>query len=340
MSQNMDRPTLARRPIDLSPRDGRGGLRLAGLALAAAALGLLGCASSNTRATPADSAGRDAAADAANLLAARPYEIHVPPSYDGTTATPLVVMLHGYGATGVSQESYYFRLTATSDAKGFLYAYPEGTVGTVSWSAGAQFWNATDACCDFFALGPDDVAYFDVVLADIAARYNLDAKRVFVVGHSNGGFMAHRLACDRSAKIAAVVSVAGAQWNDPTRCQPSGPVSVVEMHGDHDVTVGSDYGIDYNGGSTSEGPFPSAHQTVATWAQKNGCTGALAAAGPALDLIPGLPDAETRVEGYGGCPAGVDVQLWTVQGGGHMDPLDATAFGESMWSFMAAHARR
>ena len=304
-----------------------------------AALGLLGCAGSNARAAHTDVAAIDARA-AADQLAARPYGLHVPSSYDGATPTPLVVMLHGYGATGDTQEGYYFRLTATSDAKGFLYAYPNGTVGTVSWSAGSQFWNATDGCCDFFALNPDDVGYFDAVVADISAKYKVDAKRIFVVGHSNGGFMAHRLACDRSAEIAAIVSVAGAQWSDPARCQPARPVSVVEMHGDRDMTVGTDYGIDYNGGSTSEGPFPSAHQTVATWAQKNGCTGALAAAGPGLDLVPALPDAETRVEGYGGCPSGGDVQLWTIQGGGHMDPLDTATFGEAMWSFMAAHARR
>lgn len=282
-------------------------------------------------------AALDAAVDA---LAVRGYGLNVPARYNPSLATPLVVMLHGYGADGASQENYYFKLTAMSEAKTFLYAYPNGMVGTVGWSAGYRFWNATDACCDFFHLNPDDVAFFDAVVDDISSKYNVDAKRIFVVGHSNGGFMAHRLACDRSSRVAAIVSIAGAQWLDPDNCRPDQLVSVVEMHGDQDVVGGNNpYPIDYNGGSTSEGAYPSAHQTVSTWAQKNGCSGTLADTGQLLDLVPSLPGAETRIDAFTNCPPGIDVQLWTIQGGGHMDPLDTTAFGEAMWQFMMAHAK-
>ena len=282
-------------------------------------------------------AALDAAMDAPGV---RGYGLNVPAGYRPSLPTPLVVMLHGYGTDGASQESYYFKLAAMSEAKTFLYAYPNGTLGTISWSVGNRFWNATDACCDFFHLNPDDVVSFDAVVDDISSKYNVDAKRIFVVGHSNGGFMAHRLACDRSSRVAAIVSIAGAQWLDPANCRPDQLVSVVEMHGDQDVAGGNDpYPIDYNGGSTFEGTYPSAHQTVSSWAQKNGCFGTLADTGQLLDLVPSLPGAETRIDAFTNCPPGIDVQLWTIQGGGHMDPLDTTAFGEAMWQFMIAHAK-
>src|SRR5262249_30204850 len=153
------------------------------------------------------------------------------------------------------------------------------------------------------------------VLDDIESKDNVDPKKVFVIGHSNGAFMAHALACRDASRITGIISYAGAQWLDPSQCNPSEPVSVVQIHGDQDQPGMN--GIGYDGGSTSTGPYPSAHQTVATWAAKDGCTGDLVDTGMRLDLAVSLPGAETIVEAYMGCPQGIDVQLWTIQGGVH-----------------------
>jgi polyhydroxybutyrate depolymerase len=293
-----------------------------------------GCGSTDksTDAATQDAALQDAAADNAQtaLLVARPYQMYVPSAYDPAAPTPLVVMFHGYSGSGPEQESYYFGLIAASESKRFLYAFPNGTIDEM----GNRFWNATDACCDFYHTQEDDVAYLDAVVDDIATKYNVDAKRVFAVGASNGGYMAHRLGCDLSSRFAAIVSVSGAAWNDPSRCPAETPVSVIEIHGDQDTTVAYDGGT-----STGGGVYPSALQTVATWAQKDGCTGALADTGTTLDLVPSLAGDETHVASYAGCPPGIDVQLWTIQGGGHVPPLDTTTFGELMWMFMSTHAK-
>ena len=168
----------------------------------------------------------------------------------------------------------------------------------------------------------------------MSATHHVDSKRIFVLGHSNGGFMAHRLACDLSPRVAAIVSLAGAVWNDPARCQPVTPVAILEVHGDADQT------ILYDGGTSSSGsPYPSAHTTVATWAQKNGCTGVLAATGETRDLDTDLVGAETKIERYGSCPAGADVELWTIQGGAHIPQLATPTWGNAVWSFMRAHPK-
>src|SRR5205814_3467937 len=114
----------------------------------------------------------------------------VPPGYDATKPTPLLILLHGYTASGAQQEMY-FKLGPVANAQGFLYAIPDGTVD----GAGNRFWNATDACCNYFGSAVDDVAYLGAIMDDVGTRYNVDPKPIFVVGHSNGGFMAHRLAC-------------------------------------------------------------------------------------------------------------------------------------------------
>ena len=93
---------------------------------------------------------------------------------------------------------------------GFLYAFPDGTRDRL----GNRFWNASDACCDLFQSGVDDVAYLTAVIDDMSARFHVDAKRIHLVGHSNGGFMSHRYACDRAERVAAFVSLAGDNYKD------------------------------------------------------------------------------------------------------------------------------
>jgi len=301
----------------------------------------IGCGSSGSDATaPADASSNDGAgpadagssitdaesSEAAAIVAARPYTLHVPTGYDATKPTPLVVMFHGYSASGALEE-LYMNITPTSDSAGFLYAYGDGTID----DAGNRFWNATDGCCNFDGSKVDDVAYFNAIVDDVSAKYNVDPKRVFVLGHSNGGFMAHRLACDMAPRVASIVSLAGVVWEDPTKCSPANPVAVLDIHGNADQTIGYDGGV-------ASGVYPSESATMTTWSQKNGCTGQLAATGQTLDVDTQLPGSETVVATVGGCPTGVDVQLWTIQGGSHIPSLTPT-WGSMVWGFFNTHPK-
>ena len=140
------------------------------------------------------------------LLTQRPYRAVVSSKYDGGTSVPLLLLLHGYGGTGVFQDTY-MGMSALAQGQNFVLATPDGTLDTQN----NRFWNATDTCCDWFKTGVDDVKYLSAIIDQLAFQYRIDPKRIWVVGHSNGGFMAHRLACDRADKIAGIVSLAGAQ---------------------------------------------------------------------------------------------------------------------------------
>ena len=258
--------------------------------------------------------------------AARPYGLKVPAGYEEQQSVPLVVLLHGYSSNGSTQNAY-FRLGAQADRGGFLLAYPDGTRDAM----GNRFWNATDACCDFYARGVDDVAYLDAMIDEISGRYRVDAGRVFLVGHSNGAFMAHRYACDRAGRVAAIVTLAGMQWQDPARCGAGSPVSVLHVHGRDDGT------IRYEGGSTPKGAYPGAVATAGAWAAKDGCTGSLASTGRRMDLDTSVAGEETTVDRYTGC-AGLDVELWTIEGGSHIPAFNGH-WAEAIWDFMAAHPK-
>jgi polyhydroxybutyrate depolymerase len=278
-----------------------------------------------------DSGGPDAADAGPDLVASRPYTIFVPDAYDAAKPTPFLLMLHGYGATGAAEEAL-MQLSASAQTHVFLYAYADGTRD----SQGKRFWNATDACCNFDHVPVDDVAYIDAIVADVAAKYNLDPKRVFLLGHSNGAFMAHRYACDRAGTVAAIVSLAGATWADASLCKATVPVAVAQVHGDMDDV------IDYDGGANTDFAgkayaYPSAHTTVATWAALDRCAQALSDGG-SLALDYSIMGNATAVEQYGGCEQGSGVELWTMHGSGHVPALGPN-WGESAWAFLSAHPK-
>lgn len=292
------------------------------LLVAGLSVGLLACdAASSVDADPALSMAPSR--ETSRLIMSRPYKYKVPKGYDATKPTPLVVMLHGLSASGELNE-LVLHLSPLADERTFLYAYPDGTKNPV----GARFWNATDGCCDFFGSKVDDVAYLTAVIDDLSSQYNVDAKRIFLVGHSNGGYMAHRMACDRSPKIAGIVSLAGGQWIDSSKCRPSSKVSVLQVHGTADTNVA------YEGTPLT----PAAHQTVAIWADRNACLGPLTFGGIRIDIESTLAGAETKVESHSGCAKEGAAELWTIEKGGHIPSFNAKWPG-AIYDFLMAHPK-
>ena len=274
--------------------------------------------------------GPPAPAGAPPIGGDRPVQVRTPPGL-GAPA-PLLLMLHGYGGTG-DREDGYSGFGDAATAAGMIFALPEGTQDDQRWT----YWNASDACCGKADPKADDSAYLSGVIGEIAARYPVDPKRVYVFGFSNGGFMAHRLACEHAGLIAGIGSAAGA---GVPGCAASGPVTVLQIHGDADAT------ILYNGG-TFDAEYPGAVQTVKDWAARNGCGGTpvtgrprdLAISVDAENLGSArLDGAESTTAAYPGCPPGGAVELWTIAGGDHAPGLSAT-YAAQVVEFLLAHPK-
>lgn len=295
-------------------------------------------AGSSADAGPVDAGPADAAvvSDAGRdpLVIERPFEVTVPIGYRAGQPVPLVVVLHGYTVTADVQDTY-FGFSRLAQQRTFLVALPNGLRDATL----QPYWNATDACCAFGNTN-DDVAYLTAVIRDVQARYSVDPKRIFLVGHSNGGFMAHRLACDRAELIAALVSVAGNTWKDGSRCAPSTPVGVLQVHGTLDAVIAYSGGATFGGGGTIVGPpYPSAEDSVKTWGAKNGCSATtLTRLTGNLDLVTAVLGSETTRESVAGCPANSAAELWTIWGGSHF-PTVAPDFADQLYTWMLAHAK-
>ena len=241
----------------------------------------------------------------------RTAPVTLPLDYDEGGSYPLLVLLHGYSASGLLQGAY-FGIPAMAREGRFIAVIPDGTPD----STGKQFWNATDACCDFGNTGVDDVAYIGGLIDEAIETYAVDPARVYLLGHSNGGFMSYRMACDASEKITAIASLAGATWGDPADCgDPAEPVSVLQIHGTLDDT------IVYEGGTLGAITLPSARESVDRFADRAGCAADYTPLAP-LDFDAELPGEETvREERVDGCAAGTQFALWSIEGGAHIPNL-------------------
>jgi polyhydroxybutyrate depolymerase len=268
----------------------------------------------------------------------RSVQVYIPSGYDGQTPMPLVMCLHAYTNTGQDTENY-LQFQPLADSRGFLYCHPDSSID----QAENMFWNATDAACDFWNTGVDDAGYLQALILEIAARFSVDRKRVYLVGHSNGGFMAYRMACQSADLVAGIASLAGVTFLDPNRCQPSQPVNILHIQGTADEIVF------YSGGElTTANPafpfpgntpaFPGALRDIQIWAGHNGASNPVTDATASLDLTSDVAGLDTVVTRYMTSQPGGAVELWTINGGTHSPGLSSD-FSARVIDWLLAHPK-
>lgn len=263
----------------------------------------------------------------AERFADRPFGVFVPSSVTPGEPAPLIVLLHGYGGSG-NQIEAYFGLEHVAQERGILLVHPSGTPDAY----GNRFWDAAEACCRRDSPPVDDSTYLNDILDAVSQRYAVDPERVWFVGHSNGGFMSYRMACDHADRVAAIVSLAGTSHLDPTLCRPSSTVSVLQIHGTQD------YVIAYEGGEIFDREYPGVLPLLTSWMKHNTCSGKLSETGGRLDLDSDVDGEETEVLRAGGCPEGIDVELWRIKDGSH-SPAFVADYARLIIDFLEAHPK-
>jgi polyhydroxybutyrate depolymerase len=192
----------------------------------------------------------------------RSYGLHVPASYDGSIAVPLVIMLHGNGANSGSFASLT-GIMSSSDSTGFLAVYPDAYGVPPGWNPGFITGN-----------GANDVAFISELIDHFLVNFNVDTKRVYVIGYSEGGMMAHQLASSIPEKIAGIGVVGGTigyqkSAEEKVALQGSlAPVSVMIIHGAQDTEI--PYKVTNRLLKGKEGYLP-ASDSVEYWVKQNQC---------------------------------------------------------------------
>lgn len=222
----------------------------------------------------------------------REYVLYVPPTYDHTKPTPLVISLHGAGLWGGAQKEIS-QWNETADEHGFIVVYPSAI------KRGPRVWRANR--------DPIDVKFIADLIDALHALYNIDRRRIYANGLSNGGGMSFVLSCALPDRFAAVGMVAAAQLSPFDWCRDRPAVPMIAFHGTDDRMT------PYHGGKTwvAPRPFPDIPTFTANWARRNKCAPA-----PIESAVAG--DVTRR--SYTNCADGADVVLYTIAGGGHTWP--------------------
>jgi polyhydroxybutyrate depolymerase len=280
----------------------------------------------------------------------RTFLVHIPQSFDISKPRPLLIALHGGGGKGKNM----VKLTCggfdkLSDEEGFVVVYPDGI--DKHWNDGR---GEEETGYRVHKDNIDDTGFISTLIDHLINKMNIDPKRVYVTGMSNGAIMSYRLACQLSEKIAAIAPVAG---NIPENilhsCSPSSPVSVLAINNTDDPLV------PFNGGYIT-GPFGkkklgkvlSAYNSVKFWANYDNCSKSpLITYEPDRDPDDGM---RIRTEVFGNGKNETEVILYAIEGGGHTWPGGYQYLGkriigntsrdinacEVIWDFFKKHSKQ
>lgn len=256
---------------------------------------------------------------------ARPFKLFVPSTYNAAFPAPLIIALHGYSQTGEKFEKY-LNLTPVAQVRGILYVHPDGTAD----KSGTRFWNATPQCCDIHTPKVNDNGYLMSIIDQVSKNYAVDPDRIYIIGHSNGGFMANTMACLHSDRIAAVVSMAGGGYANSSMCKPTSPINILEIWGTKDVT--------FKGNHMMGKVIPGAVKTAAIWGALDHCSKTVFVLPQKLDLDSKQKGSETTQYQYTECKDNADVEFWTIAGAEHVPKLSKN-FTSDVVDFLLAHPK-
>ena len=182
----------------------------------------------------------------------------------GTDKHRLVVALHGYG--GDSRQFAYYTALHNAFGADTVVVYPDAM--KTGKSGERVGWNAKFCCGSGWKSGVDDVKFLDLLIKRVTLENHIASDRVFVVGFSNGAFMAERFATERPELLSAVAVVSGSIGTKTNSLRPSKPLPILLTHG------AKDRRIPYEGGKSPSDPefdWQSFSETVNAWKTANGC---------------------------------------------------------------------
>lgn len=257
----------------------------------------------------------------------RTYTLQLPSNYYEAAGFSLVIAMHGGGGTGVQFEATS-RLSEKANTAKFIVVYPDGVKST--GPLGLQTWNA-GTCCDYARDNNiDDVKFIRELINKLVSNYKINAKKIYATGHSNGGMLSYRLACEMADKIAAI-AVSSCSMGLTSPCNASRPVPVLHVHSLLDSKV------PYTGGvGISNAYFPPLDSVLNVWSLKNVCLS------PSQVVVNNSGYTFTK---WSNCSNNVTIQYYLTKDGGHAwagglpssangdTPSTAVSTNDLLWDF-------
>jgi polyhydroxybutyrate depolymerase len=260
--------------------------------------------------------------------------VHVPRGSSDVSPLPLVLNLHGSGATALDQE-LFSGMNRTSNEDDFIVAYPQGLIVDGS----AYDWNVPNEPLIGGRAVPkgsaNDISFLASLVKVLESKYCVDKHEVYATGFSGGAREVSQLACDESQIFAAVAPVSGLRR--PLPCPSTRAVPIIAFHGSSDP-------VDPFAGNGQAYWTYSVTTAEKNWAAQDDCSS---------KPVMSRPRKGVTLTSYAGCADDSAVELYEVMGEGHEWPggpampsiltselgpqskaIEANAV---MWSFFKAH---
>ena len=214
------------------------------------------------------------------------YLLSVPASYRPTRPTPLVLLFAGYGSDARSMAALT-KMPALGAARGVIVATPDGPNRTWQLSGTGS-----------------DATFVDDIVATLARTSCIDLHRVYAAGFSQGAAFAIFYACARSARVAAIATVAVEFQLGCTQ-----PMPILAFHGTVDPAVPYQDGA--IGTSLPGVKVRGTLLNMGDWARLDRC-----------DPTPTTRSVGTEVTfmTWPHCTDGTAVALYTIENGSHTWP--------------------
>jgi polyhydroxybutyrate depolymerase len=245
------------------------------------------------------------------------YLLSIPATYEQGRPAPLVLLFHGFGADGPSIADLT-HMPARGAARGFIVVTPDGPNHTWQLSGTGS-----------------DAAFIDGLVSTLSSSLCVDLHRVYAAGFSEGAAFAIFYSCARPERIAVIATVA---VDFQLGCRR--PVPILAFHGTADPAVPYQDGA--IGLSLPGVKVRGAMLNMGDWARLDGCRPT-----PTTTTV----KTEVTLTAWPHCSTHTEVDLYTIEGGGHSWPgadpaksptpttqqINATAL---MLNFFARHPLR
>lgn len=263
----------------------------------------------------------------------RTYLLHIPPAYNGQATFPLVIVLHGTSKRG-ADAAKITGFSAIADREGFIVVYPDSLT-----LENTHRWVIRDT------EGHYDAAFIEALIDKLQSTLQIDSRRIYVAGMSNGGYFTYALACTLTGKFASIATVIGGMERTVIHhCPLTVPLPVLMINGTADLDV----------------PMAGNKLTLSTdairdfWLKADGCSNSSSST-PLPDSDPTDGTTTTKTS-WTHCQNNAEVVQYVIKGGEHewpgytspslretceqlkrCPPLDFSA-SEEIWAFFSRHS--
>jgi polyhydroxybutyrate depolymerase len=199
----------------------------------------------------------------------RSYTLHVPSSYDSSTAVGLL-MLFPADAQKASEFMKETKFQKFTDKEGYILVVPDQYGEGLKWNNGVSN-----------TAGPSDVLFIQTLLKELKSNLKIDENKVFMSGKGKGGIMAFQAAAALSDQVAGVGVYGAAIGIRPAKdaqalkvSNPSTPFSVIAIHGLRDNNIPANQTAKMKKSGTGYLTFADMEKF---WVKALGCTGKMQA---------------------------------------------------------------